>query len=186
MRKLAGRSGCTQPLSERRQACNYLKAAQSAAAQIKGGFIGNQALPHLCELRASIKYSSLYFARQSAVRSARRFPGRFSWAFSGPRGGQNYGHFFSDIPRRLYGIKNAQRRAARARQNGLLNWGQDWGQVLKNSLKQAKNRKNLAISLLFRGGAAGTCTPVLRRVNVLSTYLVKPLKSFPQVSRLTG
>lgn len=68
---LPGEVDPRKPLSERRQACNYLKAAQSAAAQIKGGFIGNQALPHLCELRASIKYSSLYFALQSAVRSAR-------------------------------------------------------------------------------------------------------------------
>lgn len=61
-------------LPERRQACNYLKAALCAAAQIKGGFIGNQARPHLSVLSARIKYSSLYFALQSAVRSARHFP----------------------------------------------------------------------------------------------------------------
>lgn len=89
-------------LPERRQACNYLKAALCAAAQIKGGFIGNQARPHLSELSARIKYSSLYFALQSAVRSTRLSLGDSPWrslaraaswaiylAFSGPRCGQN-------------------------------------------------------------------------------------------------
>lgn len=40
---LPGEVDPRKPLSERRQACNYLKAAQSAAAQIKGGFIVNHA-----------------------------------------------------------------------------------------------------------------------------------------------
>ena len=84
--------------------------------------------------------------RSLARAAARRSPGR---------GGQDV----ADVLRRSDGIKNAPRGAAKGKMKwAYLIWGQDWGQVLKNSLKQAKNRKNLAISLLFRGGAAGTCT----------------------------